>query len=179
MSSTGTMEFISAKLIELNSRVTTLRHELEAKEAKKLAFDAKEERFHTSRDEIKVLVSQLQSAPTAELYKLRAQIASRLRTLVTTLIVAPQGEVLKMRRTVAEIRVLDDRPSHEVIQFMSSMAEHPNQARRYFAVGFSDSTVRIVHPVKDDPLSYEMQIEATPGSIFVVEPWWEGVFASV
>jgi len=179
MSSTGAMEFISAKLIELNSRVTTLTHELEAKEAKKLAFDAKEERFHTSRDEIKVLVSQLQSAPTAELYKLRAQIASRLRTLVTTLTVAPQGEVLKMRRTVAEIRALDDRPSDDVIQFMSSMAEHPNQARRYFAVGFSDSTVRIVHPVKDDPLSYEMQIEATPGSISVVEPWWDGVFASV
>jgi DNA invertase Pin-like site-specific DNA recombinase len=170
LSTTGSMEFVSLKLKELDSKRTALTQELVAKEAEKLAFDAKEERFHTSRDEIKTLVAQLQELPTAELYKQRAQIASRLRTLVTTLLVAPQGEAPKMRKTIATLHELEDRPGDDVMELMSSLANKTDQSRPYFAVGFNDAAVRIVHPLKDDPLGYEMQIEAGAGIITIGNP---------
>jgi len=41
---------------------------------------------------------------------------------------------------------------------MEQQAAHPDQSRRYFAVGFRDGNVRIVFPSDDDPLRYRQQI---------------------
>jgi len=43
---------------------------------------------------------------------------------------------------------------------MERLATHPDQARRFFAVGFRDGNVRVVFPGKDDPLRYEQQVVA-------------------
>jgi hypothetical protein len=46
----------------------------------------------------------------------------------------------------------------DVIAYMEQQAAHPDQSRRYFAVGFRDGNVRIVFPSDDDPLRYQQQI---------------------
>jgi hypothetical protein len=87
----GPPEFIASKLNELTVKQAELSKRLAAKEAEQQDFNARESRFYTSREEIKSLVKKLQMPPSDELYKLRAQIASRLKVLVETLLIAPRG----------------------------------------------------------------------------------------
>jgi hypothetical protein len=156
----GPVKFVTQKLTELDSRQKELMQALAAKEAEKSSFEAREERFLSSREEINGLVVQLQGAPTPDIYKLRAQIASRLRVLVETLIIAPQGDKPRLDISIEKLRALTDGPDEDVMGHISDLAEHPEQARRYFAIGFKDAAVRIVYPTYNDPLNYQHQIKA-------------------
>jgi hypothetical protein len=53
----------------------------------------------------------------------------------------------------------------DVIAHMTQLATHSDQSRRYFALGFRDSDVRVVFPAENDPLRYEQQIKARAGII--------------
>lgn len=154
----GSPDFVAGKLNELAARQSDLKTRLEAKEAEKQEFDARESRFYTSREEIKDLVTRLQGAPTHELYKVRAQIVSRLKVLVETLLIAPAGELPKMKRRIEQLRQMSDGPSDDVVAHVEQLAEQPDQSRRYFAIGFRNEAVRIVFPVYNDPLKFEQQI---------------------
>jgi hypothetical protein len=145
LSAGGSPEFVAGKLNELTAKQSQLRQRLASKEAEQQQFNARESRFYASREEIKALVKKLQMPPSDELYKIRAQIASRLKVLVETLLIAPQGTLPTMRRTIARLQQL---------------AGHPDQSRRYFAVGFRDAAVRVVFPTYGDPLHFEQQIVA-------------------
>ena len=58
-----------------------------------------------------------------------------------------------------------------MVTYMEQLAAHPDQSRRYFAVGFRDSNVRIVFPNDDDPLQYQQQIVADhPWRLNVLSP---------
>jgi hypothetical protein len=96
------------------------------------------------------------------------QIASKLKVLVETLIVAPQGNRPKMEKTIEYMKsnAADD---VAVIEHMTQLATHVDQSRRYFALGFRDSDVRVVFPAADDPLRYEQQIIARAGTIDVFD----------
>ena len=54
-----------------------------------------------------------------------------------------------------------------VIAHMEQIAAHPDQSRRYFAVGFRDAAVRAVFPSYGDPLQYQQQVVADGSSIEV------------
>jgi hypothetical protein len=56
-----------------------------------------------------------------------------------------------------------------VIAYMEQLAAHPDQSRRYFAVGFRDSDVRIVFPSEDDPLQYRQQAIARKQSMQILD----------
>ncbi len=168
LSSTGTMEFISDKLKELDAKRGDLSSRLSEKEAEKIAFQSKEERFQTGRDEINTLVTALQGAPTSELYKLRAQIASRLRAIVASLRIAPLGNLSSPELLTTPMGEIMNRPDHEVLQIITMMAEFPGDTRPYFAVGFENAATRIVYPQNSDPLSYDIQVEAMGGVGFRV-----------
>jgi hypothetical protein len=49
----------------------------------------------------------------------------------------------------------------DVIDHIERRVTHPDQAHRYFAVGFRDGKVRVVFPADGDPLRYEEQVTAT------------------
>ena len=116
--------------------------------------------FYSSREDIKNLVRQLQQSASDEIYRLRAQIASRLKVLVETLLIAPQGALPKMKRTIDELqKIIEDKPD-EVLEYMRRLAAHPEQSRRYFAIGFRDAAVRVVFPAYDDPLKFDHQVLA-------------------
>jgi hypothetical protein len=129
-----------------------------SKEAEQREFNARDSRFYTSKEEIKELVSNLQKPPTGELYKVRAQIASRLKVLVQTLLVAPLGEQPKMRGSIEQLRTTAVDHAGDVIDYMEQLAAQTDQSRRYFVVGFRDAAMRAVFPVYGDPLRFEQQV---------------------
>jgi hypothetical protein len=164
LSAGGSPDFVAGKLNELTSRQTALRERLASKEAEQLAFHGRDLRFYTSREEIKELVKKLQMPPSEELYKLRAQIASRLKVLVETLLIAPQGALPTMQRSIEELQKITGEEDNDVVAHMQRLAAHPDQSRRYFAVGFRDAAVRAVFPAYDDPLRFDQQIVAGQNS---------------
>jgi hypothetical protein len=166
----GPVDFLTAKLNELTSKKIELDQRLIAKETEQREFDARDSRFYRSKEDIKELVGQLQGAPSEELFKLRAQIASRLRTLVETLLIAPLGAKPKMLKSIEQLRAMTTEEPDPVLSHMEQLAAHPDQSRRYFAVGFRDAAVRAVFPSYGDPLQYEQQVVANGSSIDVVQP---------
>lgn len=60
------------------------------------------------------------------------------------------------------LRRSKERGADDLIAHIEQRADHPDQARRYFAVGFRDGKVRIVFPADGDPLRYEQQVTAEP-----------------
>jgi hypothetical protein len=164
----GPPEFIAGKLNELVSRKEELSRRLTEREAEQNEFNARDSRFYTSKEEIRGLVGKLQMPPSDELYKLRARIASRLKVLVETLLVAPQGATPVMQKSIDQLREISTSEDDEVIAHMEQMAAHPDQSRRYFAVGFRDAAVRAVYPSYGDPLQYEQQVVADGSSIEMV-----------
>ncbi|MGA7074234.1 recombinase family protein [Bradyrhizobium sp.] len=159
LSAGGPPEFVAGKLNDLIERQSSLRERLSEKEAEQRDFAARDSRFYVSREEIKELVKKLQMPASDELYRLRAQIASRLKVLVETLLIAPLGARPAMQKSIAKLQQMTV-SADDVIAHMQQMAEHPDQSRRYFAVGFREATVRIVFPSYGDPLRFEQQVVA-------------------
>jgi hypothetical protein len=65
-----------------------------------------------------------------------------------------------MQRSIEQLRKITGGETDGVIAHMQQLAAHPDQSRRYFAVGFRDAAVRAVFPAYGDPLSFEQQIVA-------------------
>jgi hypothetical protein len=157
----GPAEFVANKLNELSSKQSALRNRLENRESDLQQFNARDSRFYDSKEEIQILVKKLQAPASEELYKVRAQIASRLKVLVETLLIAPQGAKPAMQKSIEQLRSEAGDEWIKVIAHMEDMAAHPDQSRRYFAVGFRDAAVRAIFPNYNDPLSYEQQVLGT------------------
>jgi DNA invertase Pin-like site-specific DNA recombinase len=160
--------FVAEKLQQLEARRSSVEAELNEKERERSDLGSATSQFYESRDQIKALIDQLQSRQGDETYKLRSQIASKLRSLVTTILVAPLGQAPLTQKTI-------DFLSHEseaqlVIDRMKRMLDDEAEHRRYFAVGFVDGSVRGVYPHKDDPLQFEHQILANGGGIVRLDP---------
>jgi DNA invertase Pin-like site-specific DNA recombinase len=168
LSTGGSTEFVSGKLRELTDRQADLAHRLSVKEAEQLEFNARDSRFYSSREDIKNLVEQLQNPASEETYKVRAQIAARLKVLVETLLIAPQGDMPAAKRRIQQFVELTEGKDEDVISHMEQLAAHPEQSRRYFVVGFRDATVRAVFPAYNDPLKFDQQVLATPNAGFDV-----------
>jgi DNA invertase Pin-like site-specific DNA recombinase len=164
LSAGGSPTFVAGKLNELTAKQSELGERLASKEAEQQDFNGRDSRFYTSREEIKALVKRLQMPPSDELYKLRAQIASRLKVLVETLLIAPQGALPTMQRSIEHLQKITGGEADDVVAHMQQLAAHPDQSRRYFAVGFRDAAVRVVFPAYGDPLRYEQQIIAGQSS---------------
>jgi DNA invertase Pin-like site-specific DNA recombinase len=160
LAANGAPEFIAGKLNELSAKETKLKLRLKEKEEEEQKFNARSSRFYTSKEEINDLVKRLQGSPSDELYKVRAQIASRLKVLVQTLVVAPRGDLPRMKKSIEQLRDIAGDQGNDVINYIEQLAVHPDQSRRYFAVGFRDAAVRAVFPAYDDPLHFEQQIVA-------------------
>jgi DNA invertase Pin-like site-specific DNA recombinase len=160
LSAGGSTEFVIRKLKELTERQSDLKERQATKEAEQQEFEARDSRFYSSREDIKNLIKELQRPTDDGVYKLRAQIASRLKVLVETLLIAPQGALPRMRRTIKQLLEINGGEIDDVVSHMRQLAAHPDQSRRYFAVGFRDAAVRAVFPVYNDPLSFEQQVVA-------------------
>jgi hypothetical protein len=160
LSGGGPVEFVTNKLNELERKRTELARRVDAKNVEQIDLLSREARYSRSKEEIRQLVEQLQSPATVELFKLRAQIASQLKVFIETLSVATLGERPRIQKSIDYLRTTAAQDTGDVIAYMEQLVAHPDQCRRYFAVGFRDSKARIVFPAGDDPLRYEQQIVA-------------------
>lgn len=162
LSTSTALDFVSGKLGELQQRHASLSQKIASKEAEQQTLLSREVVFYRSKDQIKSLLSKLRNTPTDRLFKLRAQIASRLKSLVQTIIVATLGDKPKLQRA---IEFLEQQPnSEDVISHLKERLSEHDAARRYFAVGFRNNSVRVVYPHDDDPLKYDQQITGHPGT---------------
>jgi len=152
--STGTtVKFVSGKLEEMAKALAEVESQLAAKRAEREAFQAEVARFYEGRDQIKGLIARLRDTGDAEVYKLRALIAARLKSLVSKLVVAAAGEVPLERRTVSELEAhlasiqdKDETLERALVQLRSDV-ERDQSARRYLQVLFKDGTQPQPSPV--------------------------------
>jgi hypothetical protein len=93
--------FVAAKLQQLEVRRASVEAELNAKERERSELGSATSQFYESRDQIKALIEQLQSRQGDETYKLRSEIASKLRSLVTTILVAPLGNAPNIQKIIS------------------------------------------------------------------------------
>ena len=155
----SSVDYVSGKLNELTDKHAELKRRVAVKTAEQQELLGRETRYQRSTQEIRRLVEQLQSPATEELFKLRAQVSSQLKSLVETLLIAPLGDKPRMRKSIDRLKPSTfEGEANDVIAYMEQQATHLDQSRRYFAVGFRDGNVRIVFPSDDDPLRYQQQI---------------------
>jgi len=159
----GPAEFIASKLNELQARRTELAQAIAVTRAQLEQVQSRQARFSQSKNEINALVERLQNSESADQFELRAKVASHLRSVIDNLSVATLGERPNMARRAEEVRTLVGEQANDVTDYIFARSEHPDQSRRYFAVGFRDSRVRIVFPDDKDPRRYEQQILAQEG----------------
>jgi DNA invertase Pin-like site-specific DNA recombinase len=160
----GPVGFVTGKLNELEQRRTELSKGIDIKSAEQHDLLSRESRYQHSKEEIRQLVDRLQSPSNEELFKLRAQIASQLKVLVLTLSVASLGSRPRLEASVQRLRGVAGKEG--AVAHISRSAAHPDQSRRYFAVAFRDSNIRVVYPNDDDPLGYKLQVIASDASGF-------------
>ena len=144
-------DFVAQKLQELERERLQVVNSLVEKERERDDLNSDLSGFYESKEQLKALLDRLQQSEGDDVYKLRAQISSRLKSLISEIFVAPLGSApmrgkaitLKGKRIVL---VEDDRePKHH----------------RYFSVGFKDGTLRSVVPKENDPLEFEEQVVAS------------------
>jgi hypothetical protein len=65
-----------------------------------------------------------------------------------------------MQKSIDQLRDMAAGEADDVIAYMEQQTAHSDQSRRYFAVGFRKSIVRIVFPEVDDPLGISSRSSA-------------------
>jgi hypothetical protein len=130
--------------------------------------------YYESRDQIKELISCVK-AKSADNYKIRAQIASRLKSLIDRIDVAVVGQARSNKRIANFLEITRDeaetspelrKNAAEVLDLHRSMIGE-SENFRYFLVWFKDGTTRIVWPSADDPLKFEQKM--APSVMFAGE----------
>jgi DNA invertase Pin-like site-specific DNA recombinase len=160
LSGGGPIEFVTTKLKEHEARRGELLKRLQGKERDREALVSRQEQVRRSKEEIRALIKRLQDTGDDQLFKLRARVASHLKTLIGVLTVASIGERPSMEARVDQLRRMTGSEHEDIAAHMSALAASPTQARRYFAVGLRDNKVRVVFPDENDPLRYREQITA-------------------
>ena len=162
LQSGGPIEFVTAKLNELDARLRELKAAINTKTSALHESQSRETRTNQSKGEIKQLIERLQDATTENGFELRAKIAAQLKLLLDSLIVGTVGQIITITRIAEDLERSSGDEANEVVGYLKTRAAHAEQSRRYFAAGFRDGRVRIVFPFKEDPLRYHHQVLANP-----------------
>jgi DNA invertase Pin-like site-specific DNA recombinase len=173
------IEFLSEKFITLQKRETEIIARINDVEAQKSRLETSEDEFRQSKEEVKSLIARLQTPGDNDLYKLRSQVAARIKGLIQTLQVAPAGSAPKVAKTIEFLETIEDDPAYKA-QVIEQMKIGMDQ--RYFLVGFKNGDVLAVYPKRDDPLQFEHRLEAGKTELFPnLKPrtFWETTDGSV
>jgi hypothetical protein len=162
------VNFVSSKLRELESRQRDLKERLRTKQHDLELLNNRISTFYESKNEVRSFVERLQSPSGDELFKLRAQIASRIKNLVETLVVAPLGDRPKTQKAIDFL--MGQGGADDLISHLTERLASKTDDRRYFAIGFRNGTVRAVFPTEEDPLRYGQQLVVTGGSATMLTP---------
>ena len=148
-------DFVAQKLQELERERHQVVNSLVEIERERDDLNSDLSGFYESKEQLKALLDRLQQSEGEDVYKLRAQISSRLKSLVSEIFVAPLGSAPMRSKPITlkgkRIVVVEEQADCEPV------TKNP----RYFMVGFKDGTLRSVVPKENDPLEFEEQVLAS------------------
>jgi DNA invertase Pin-like site-specific DNA recombinase len=159
----ASVDFLVEKFEALQKRETEIAALIKDTEAQKSKFESSEDEFRQSKEEVKSLIGRLQKPGDNDLYKLRSQVATRIKGLIQTLQVAPVGTAPKVAKAIELLKPMEDDPAYKA-QVIEQMKV--DMDRRYFLVGFKNGDVLAVYPKRDDPLQFERRVEAGKTELF-------------
>lgn len=116
--------------------------------------------YYESKDILSNMISELANKGAEDVYRIRAQISTRLRNVVSHLAVAAEGRAPLKGRIVSEVDIIakdEDAIFREKLKKVIGQGSGANDGR-YFAVTFRDGSYRIVFPTNEDPLTYSHQM---------------------
>lgn len=169
-------KIVADRVAERQSKERSLEIERDAKLLEIAAMAEEAGKYYESRENIKELVSRLRLGRSADLYKERAQIASRLLNLVHEILLAPGGWIPRRKFVTERYLMLaetldDDDPAKESVLWMAKMPAHFAEKRRFFIARFRDGRSRHVTPHGDDPLQFHQMVVATKDGQDSIEPY--------
>jgi len=148
---TSNIEFVGRQLTDLQTQHQELVATIKQKAEELASFTSNASAYHEMKD----LIAELQSKE-GDAYKLRAEVASKLKSLISTLYIAPVGSRPLITKAKEIVGDEDPEDFDQVIRFLLEM---PVDAHgRYFSVKFKDGNLRVVAPNPTNPLDYDSQV---------------------
>jgi DNA invertase Pin-like site-specific DNA recombinase len=156
-------KFVGGKHAELEKHEADVDATIKDTETLILGVEDEENEFRQSKEEVKSLIARLQTPGDNDLYKLRSQVAARIKGLIDTLYVAPVGKAPKVAKAIELLE-----PMAEDSAFKAQVIDHMkvDMDKRYFLVGFKSGDVLAVYPHRDNPLQFERRVEAGKIELF-------------
>jgi DNA invertase Pin-like site-specific DNA recombinase len=123
--------------------------------------------FYDAKVELNQLIAKIKGASDLEVYRIRAQISARLKSIVDEIAVAPRGIMLEKQDQIALAKsIRSEQPDHPVLEVLATVPDYetmtPKDTARFFRVSFKNGTYRVVYPHAADPQQYEEQYFVTP-----------------
>jgi hypothetical protein len=159
------LEYVSGKLRDCELLIAQTASKIEAARNQLASMSAAAAAYYESREQIRELIGRVRTK-SADNYKTRAQIASRLKSLIDRIDVAVVGQARSNQRIADFLETARDeegasrelrQDAAEVLNLHRSMIGE-SENFRYFLVWFKDGTTRIVWPSVDDPLQFEQRM---------------------
>jgi len=116
-------DFVGERLNALARERLELRGSAEEKRRRRTEFTSEVSGFYESKEQIKALLARLQQPDDSEVYKLRSQISSRLKSLVADLVLAPLGFVPSLRTAIEWSETHDEEPPAHLTQRLEDERE--------------------------------------------------------
>ena len=171
------MQFLTDKLNALSTEISSMENELSVRIGERDALQEEASRFYESREQIKALIHKLQGADGPDVYKLRAQVASRLKAIFSTIQVHGRGKLPEIQRMIAFLRDAGDALHvHELMETFKAEVADPKNHRPYFSVMLKDRRIRTVTPAQDDPTKVHEQILRTENEVRVLNGDLDTIF---
>lgn len=134
------VDFVGTKLRACEEALIGLSAQIKDAQAELSAQAADVAAYYQSRDNISALVAGIGALDGKDGYKVRTEIASKLRTVIASLEIGPLGT-----------------QSPERLEGYTDEAMRV-EALPFFKVTFKDGTIRTVAPSKQDPLNLELMM---------------------
>jgi septal ring factor EnvC (AmiA/AmiB activator) len=129
------IDYVGNKLNELEERRIALLDKIAVKEKERNQLSSEASGVYESKEQLKGLIERVQHLSGEDVYKLRAQIAARLKSLVSEITVAPLGSAPITRKVLALLKEQEapDRNEKLICSFEQRL-EHEHEHRRFFLV---------------------------------------------
>lgn len=169
--------FMGKKLAEYDARMLELASAITAKRAELDLSSEIANQYYESKNQIRDVVSRIRNKQGDDVYKERAQIVARLKSLIVRLDVASRGAVPFRERAAQFLKNHMETSEGDVgdadVVLNHILSPTQNVDRRYFSVQFRDGSFRVVYPSSDDPMQYDQQILRSDGLPEMIGPGGE------
>jgi DNA invertase Pin-like site-specific DNA recombinase len=159
------LAYLAGKLRDLEAQIAKEEQQIASAQSELNAMSHVAARFYDSRDQIKELIDRVK-VKSEDNYKIRAQIASRLRSLINRIEVASVGQSRSNQRISKLLDAIRDdagtetalRTEADAVRALHQELIDDRENLRFFLVSFKDGTTQFVWPSAEDPLKFEQRI---------------------